>query len=188
MLGRKVTDPKWVAALPKRLEITLRFPLGFFIKPRQKFTRGFFNCKVLKMKEIKVTHKYVSSTNNSLAEYLGDNMPHLPQFKQYERRYSMKKKLTKPIKFLSLIIEVIGITLFISIGSVFAEESSLIPVSCTIPAVPGVNVPLSTAEEAQEAVIDQQAATLIIQESLEQRILTADGKTGLIAIQTIYSR
>lgn len=69
------------------------------------------------------------------------------------------------------------------VGFAYAGDSLTIGVSCTIPAIPGVNVPLTTAVQTQVNVKEEaaQEEKLIVVTQLDR---TDDSKT----VETIYSR
>lgn len=90
------------------------------------------------------------------------------------------------------------------IGNLRAEDSFSVPVTCIIPAVPGVNAPLIeedtpkpsantnyqqgiTIKDEIKSETKEQAPTMI-QEDKEQEITLAKGKTSLVIVKTIYSR
>lgn len=83
---------------------------------------------------------------------------------------------------------------------VLAQDSASFAVSCSIPAVPGLNAPpLGEKPEAvtknvasqQEAKINNQAseqANTIIQKETYKKIVLADGRVSSLTTQTVYSR
>lgn len=97
---------------------------------------------------------------------------------------------------------VMGWLLLFLVDAAFAGDSLSISVSCTIPAIPGINAPpfleresIKTQEdlikhpqnvESQERIED--AIPTFIQEDIEKEIILTDRKTSSIIVRTIYSR
>jgi hypothetical protein len=102
----------------------------------------------------------------------------------------MKKKLIYEI--------LISLMILLAIGNVsLASDSSSIPVSCSIPAVPGLNAPPIAEKTTETGVVErdtkikeeaQEQSPSTIQEDDADKIVLADGKTSTIITQTIYSR
>lgn len=74
-----------------------------------------------------------------------------------------------------------------------AENSASIAVSCTIPAIPGVNVPLIQEKTpnlelntAQEEIADTNTAVVFQKDTEEIRL--AEGEKSLVNVQTFYNR
>lgn len=85
----------------------------------------------------------------------------------------------------------IGLMIILStVNLSLASDNISIPVSCTIPAVPGLNAPLIKEEtvktgETEEIKTD---SPIMIQEDTKKEIRLADGRTISVIVQTIYSR
>jgi hypothetical protein len=102
----------------------------------------------------------------------------------------MKKKLIYKV--------LISLMLVLAIGDVsLAADSSSIPVSCSIPAVPGLNAPPIAEKTTERDLVErdtkikedaQEQSPSTIQEDDADKIVLADGKTSKIITQTIYSR
>jgi hypothetical protein len=108
----------------------------------------------------------------------------------------MKRKLRKMMVGLMLISSLYNVA--------FAENSISIAVSCTIPAVPGLNVPwvaekTTRIESPPEVTSVQQETQKLqekteaespntIQESKEKEIELADKRTSSVSIETLYVR
>lgn len=81
------------------------------------------------------------------------------------------------------------------LGEVFAEQRINIPVSCTIPAIPGLNVPLNDKASAikPEAKIEREKKEDIKNNSnqntkiQEDRLVKNDTQRGVM-LQTVYNR
>lgn len=85
---------------------------------------------------------------------------------------------------LNLVVLIAIIAFFAS--TAFASTASYgIMVSCTIPAIPGVNAPAVTADEsaAQEQQAKQEEAQVE-----EEQMLPAEQEGTLVATKTVYSR
>lgn len=105
----------------------------------------------------------------------------------------MKKNLKKLI---------IGLMIFISItiGAAFAGDSFTIAVSCTIPAIPGVNAPLieeeisktdTQATAPQEVNLQKetsQPASETIQQAVQEEKVITSGQKPTMIVKTIYDR
>lgn len=79
------------------------------------------------------------------------------------------------------------------VGLAIADDNFSIPVSCNIPAVPGLNAPPLTpnAEETgskQDIEIKAAGDDSVIQEVSEKQIVLADGSAARVTAKTIYSR
>lgn len=96
---------------------------------------------------------------------------------------------------------VAGLIIVLSfVGVAKAGDSISFSVSCTIPAVPGVNAPPFPTEKSVEEnrdtniIVQEQTETYakneptLIQEDAEEEIVLAEGKTTTITVQTIYAR
>lgn len=114
----------------------------------------------------------------------------------------MKNTLIKPRIFLIVCIDVIVITLLFSVSFVLAENSYSIAVSCTIPAISGVNVPLIQEKTAKPDLNNNPAATdqfanltpeeinntpAMFQKDTEE-IRWVKGEKYIVTLKTIYSR
>lgn len=82
----------------------------------------------------------------------------------------------------------VGLIIFLSgVGVVQAQNSAAFPVSCTIPAIPGVNAPPLQAEQKQEINIAEnnaETADYIIQEET-----MSDTKSGqILIVKTVYGK
>lgn len=98
-------------------------------------------------------------------------------------------------------ILMIGLLIISLIGRAWAQDSFSISVSCSIPAVPGLNAPLieeetprvtETDEFTQKDAKNQEEIRLesptLLQEDKEKQIQLAEGETSTVIVQTIYSR
>lgn len=103
----------------------------------------------------------------------------------------MKNKLLKGIW--------IGLIVLLSTTDLSqAGDSISIPVSCSIPAIPGLNAPPFPEEKSSEIQSNAQDTraqgeteenrSLFIQEESKKEIQLIDGKTTSVIVQTIYSR
>ena len=91
---------------------------------------------------------------------------------------------------ISLIVLLI---LLSSVGLAIADDNFSIAVSCSIPAVPGLNAPALTpdAEETgskQDTEIKAAQDDSVIQGDSEEQIVLADGNAARVTTKTIYSR
>lgn len=96
------------------------------------------------------------------------------------------------------ILMVALITIFALTDAAWAQDSFSVSVSCIMPAVPGVNVPLieeETIRKGDNKTIPEKAdiqegnkieSPSVIQE--EKEIQLAQGKTSSVIVQTLYSR
>jgi len=79
-----------------------------------------------------------------------------------------------------------------------AGDSRTIGVSCTIPAIPGVNAPALVEEKTvnvnlealspQPTVEQDELAPATIQQDSEKQATSTNGKTSLLMVKTLYSR
>lgn len=102
----------------------------------------------------------------------------------------MKKPSLKRIS-ISLII------LFSAVGISTADDNFSIPVSCSIPAVPGLNAPaltedatgteLTVSPNGDTGVKDPDSPS-VIQEDSKEEIILADGRIATATTETIYKR
>ena len=88
-----------------------------------------------------------------------------------------------------------SLLLFLGTGNVFAEDSVSIAVSCTVPAIPGVNSPLL---EAETTVVN--SASQIsrngelpdpspqLQEDTEEKNLNSENQKDIVLVKTFYVR
>jgi hypothetical protein len=93
---------------------------------------------------------------------------------------------------------VIGLAILLSLSVAAQAESSFsVPISCIIPAVPGVNAPLNEGEAqptGQNAGItesgsqEEKSIPTMIQEDSAGETVLVKGETTSIIIQTIYPR
>jgi hypothetical protein len=73
-------------------------------------------------------------------------------------------------------------------GAAFAGDTQSLPVSCTIPAIPGVNVPLIVQEREEPVKLqakEESARELVQQDS---RSPGASIQMQLVRVQTFYAR
>jgi len=102
----------------------------------------------------------------------------------------MKKRLIRKM--------VIGLMLSFSMLEVaFAKDSFSIPVSCGIPAVPGLNVPLveiaqepapAKAKQSEEQDINKNKNPDTVEEDTQKETLLVSGENLSLNVKTIYSR
>lgn len=135
---------------------------------------------------------------------VGKNVPLKKQRDKlpYEGRCIMKNTLIKPIIFLIACLNIIVITLLFSTSFVLAGNSYSIAVSCTIPAIPGVNVPLIQEKTAKPELNNNSAATdqnanlpqeeinntpAMFQKDTEE-VRWVEGEKDIVTLKTIYSR
>ncbi|MCX5707703.1 MAG: hypothetical protein NTY14_01775 [Candidatus Omnitrophica bacterium] len=85
--------------------------------------------------------------------------------------------------------------LLLGAGSVFAEDSVSIAVSCTVPAIPGVNAPLleaqttivnSASQISKNGQLPDQSPTL--QEDTEEENLNTQNQKDIVLVKTFYVR
>ena len=102
----------------------------------------------------------------------------------------MKKPSLKRI-LISLII------LLSTVGISTADDNFSIPVSCSIPAVPGLNAPaLTEGATGTELTISSNGDTgiknpdspSVIQEDSKEEIILAEGRPATVTTETIYKR
>ena len=87
---------------------------------------------------------------------------------------------------------------FLSIAHVLAGDSATLAISCSIPAIPGVNVPLleekslrAPADIPQETTEEPEKETpqpMLVQDDTKEEQVTSTGQQTLVAVKTIYSR
>lgn len=102
----------------------------------------------------------------------------------------MRNRLLKEIFVLLVLLSLTAIAQ--------AADNIAIPVSCSIPAVPGINAPLVEKEKTvktedmtvaeEETNQKETKSPANIQEEDNQEIVLAEGKTATVVVQTIYSR
>lgn len=101
------------------------------------------------------------------------------------------------------IISIIGLIIWPSLANlVFAGDNLSIPISCTIPAIPGVNAPLIEEEtfktkvdtpqppkvESQQETQPQTKSPPMIQEDSQKKKIINEDQKSLVIVKTIYSR
>lgn len=104
--------------------------------------------------------------------------------------------MKKTLLFVSLLI----VLAFLSANTVFAGDSLSLSISCTIPAIPGLNAPLieeetsrietgTSAQQKPESGKETQPQTpaLIQQDTQEEKIIS-EGQKSLVTVKTLYSR
>lgn len=104
------------------------------------------------------------------------------------------------MKNIGLRVSIIGLVILLSAVEAFAGDSRSISMSCTIPAIPGVNVPLieektlqTEAKPASQTALDSQkeipqpAPAMIQQDTQEEKAINESQKT-LVMVKTLYSR
>lgn len=74
-------------------------------------------------------------------------------------------------------LTLIGVVFLLNIAE--ASDSFSIPVSCSIPAVPGLNVPLAEGTDIQ---------TTTIVSGNEEELLLAENQNSSASVQTVYGR
>ena len=104
----------------------------------------------------------------------------------------MKKALT--------ILTVLMAIALLSTNAAFAQDNGSIPISCIIPAIPGINEPFIEEEtvktkeniyaqskvDSQEEILPQSPA--MMQQEDEEEQLSNKGQDNLLIVRTIYSR
>lgn len=95
--------------------------------------------------------------------------------------------INKSLITLMILLSIVGIAI--------ADDSFSIPVSCSIPAVPGLNAPPLTEKETELSIPSKQdneaevmEKSSAIQENTEKEIILADGSSVTVTAKTIYSR
>jgi hypothetical protein len=91
-----------------------------------------------------------------------------------------------------------SLIVFLSAAVGFAGDSATLAISCSIPAIPGVNVPLveekslrTPADIPQETAEEPQKETpqpMLVQDDTKEEQVTSTGQQTLVAVKTIYSR
>jgi hypothetical protein len=99
------------------------------------------------------------------------------------------------MKTMLLGLALFSLLLFPGAGNVFAEDSVSIAVSCTVPAIPGVNAPLLEAETtvvnsasqiSKNGQLPDQSPTL--QEDTEEENLNTQNQKNIVLVKTFYVR
>ena len=98
-------------------------------------------------------------------------------------------------------ISMLGLIIWLCLANlVFAGDNLSIPISCTIPAIPGVNVPLieeetfkTKTDTPQQPKVESQQETqpqtpAMIQEDTQGEMVISEDQKSLIIVKTIYSR
>lgn len=98
---------------------------------------------------------------------------------------------------------IIGLIIFLSLADIsFAADSFTISVSCTIPAIPGVNAPLieeetiktgtgATAPASQEAELQNEIAQQVsqtAQPAIQEEKVVDNGQKSMVIVKTVYDR
>ncbi|MFC1658875.1 hypothetical protein ACFL1D_05785 [Candidatus Omnitrophota bacterium] len=88
-----------------------------------------------------------------------------------------------------MIIAALLMLIAVPLDSVSASDNISLSISCTIPAIPGVNAPLIEEEAATEAEADAAMQTPgLTQEDNLQEIAGAEKDQSILIVRTIYSR
>lgn len=104
------------------------------------------------------------------------------------------------MKKTSTFVLVLIVLAFLFTNVALAGDSLSFSISCTIPAIPGVNAPLIEEEKTQakqdtpiqaksepQKETQTQAPTMILQDTQEEKI-NSEGQNSLVIVKTIYSR
>ncbi|MCX7661940.1 MAG: hypothetical protein N2Z79_04575 [Candidatus Omnitrophica bacterium] len=85
---------------------------------------------------------------------------------------------------------ILSILLIFILGMEVFAESITFSVSCTIPAIPGVNAPpfAEKKEESFSQVTKKESQNNFIEEKETKEIQLADGKIYSVIIKTVYER
>lgn len=70
----------------------------------------------------------------------------------------------------------------------FAADNASIAVSCSIPAVPGLNAPASAVAQVAEGQASEGESPETLEEEVQGLVMLANGKIVDLVTQTVYSR
>lgn len=95
-----------------------------------------------------------------------------------------RRKMNKP----ALIITVVSLLLFVCGNEAFAGNSVSIPVSATVPAIPGVNAPLLEVQNERLPQQNQQQQLPLVQEDTKEEKANSDTQDEIVLVKTFYVR
>ena len=88
-----------------------------------------------------------------------------------------------------------SLLLFLGAGDIFAGDSVSIAVTCTVPAIPGVNTPLLEAETTVVNPASQMSKkgelpkySPVLQEDTEEEDLNTENEKDIVLVKTFYVR
>lgn len=98
-------------------------------------------------------------------------------------------------------IMIIGLIILLSLIRIAAAENISFTISCTIPAIPGVNVPPFEEEtektKTEQAVMEEAKSpqekaktesSIMIQTDTQKEIGSVEGRTSSVLVKTVYAR